>query len=209
MSDVTEEIEEDAKMVVEIDPETGLPVLPDNMLWRVCEAERYSSYGYYDRHGRPKLGKVTEVQLVRTGVTVTKIREVPVHGDRWWNRKKVVGQLSEPYEVIDEVVEFHEGFKNRTNRKKWIPEIAVNLSRDYTYEYDDREGDEQEFRFDIPVTEDGVAWLAEYVWRAYMRRMWDSAHTENEARENAVLRAKEDAVRDRLLGDYPPKKLTR
>jgi len=203
------------RIEVKIDPETGLPVLPEDMFWRVGEIEELS----YDRYYHPKEPRrdmVPAVQLIQTGRQVERIRKVPVYGEHWWNRNSIVSERKETYFDIEDVPVESAKFKGRQNYKKYLPDIAVNVSLNYGYTYSvsypegkDVPEENKIYDYDIPMNEEGIAFLADVVWRDYMSDSYDAAIREDQWRDASILKAQEKANQERLFGDYPPKKLER
>lgn len=202
------------RMEVKIDPETGLPVLPEDMFWRVGEVEEqvWDDYYTYSRHGgtyrERHYVKHPAVMLMQTGVETKRTREVPdTYGRHWWNKHSVLSYKKEEYTTTEEVLRGQSKFKDRTAYENYIPEIAVN-KRKNRHDWDDSDS-KPVYAFDIPITDEGVAFLAEGVWRRYMDYVWDQAVAEDKAREAEKLLIIEAENRDRLFGDYPPKTLVR
>ena len=208
------ETEDAERMEVKIDPETGLPILPEDMFWRVGEVEEK----IYDRWYRnePRRVQVPAVQLIQTGREVDRTRMVPIYGGHWWNRNSIVSERQEMYtEIVDQRVVYAK-FKGRQNYKKYMPDIAVNVSLNYGHTYsvsypEGRDVPEENkiFDYDIPMNEEGIAFLADVAWRGYMADMHNDAIREDQYRDAQILADQEKANQERLFGDYPPKTLVR
>lgn len=174
---------------IEIDPETGLPVVPEGMFWRVGEEKTYISSNYSRREAVVRLMQVQE--------PITKKREMPIYGRTWWGGQKVVGKAFETYtEQPDPEPVYQLPFSHHTARKESdIPSFA-----DHYVSRRNNEGDTLEWTFTVPITAEGIAWLATGIFRSYEKQQ------EADRKYEAIQKAKREA-KDKFYGDYPPKTL--
>jgi hypothetical protein len=175
---------------IQIDAETGMPVLPEGYFWRVGDKD-VAHYWY--KTDKPNMKPV--VQLMKTEGVVHKTREVPVYGKQWWNKNQQVDSVTEYYTEIGGPVEvmFHQ-FEGETRRKEWIPDFAssrVHMLRD---------DEPVEWWYEIPINQQGIAFLATALWGMFTNQQ------EHLRAEEAIERAKLEA-KEKFYGDYPPKSL--
>ena len=176
---------------VKIDPETGLPHLPEGLFWRVGVRDEVRHPPYWDFGGKPYTVQVDSVMLMKSNTQVAKTRKVPVYGDRWYNRDLVVGKKTEKYTEIGDAVLGYENFSGRyTYSEDAVPELGVSTG------WADSDGGVPRYYYKFPVTVETVAYLANLVFTAYL---------EDLEKATAEILSREE--RKRLMGDYPPKRL--
>ena len=200
---------EETETPLAIDPSTGLPVVPEDMFWRVSDVTRreYSRWSYktYTDIREPN------VQLVRTE-QIAHVRKVPdTYGKNWWNRNVVVAMKDETYHVPTQVVQAQRSIMGfGVEGRKNVPENAVNVRRDDYYDWttpEEGEEDTNKWLYDLPLTEDTIELLAAEVWRTYLEDQHEKAITADKTRDRLLEKEQNEAAKERLYGDYPPKTL--
>ena len=202
---------EDTETPLAIDPSTGLPVVPEDMFWRVADVSRreYKGWGsrYYEDITEPN------VQLVRTE-QIAHTRKVPdTHGKNWWNRNVVVSMKDQTYHVPEQVVLAQRSIMGfAAEGRKNVPENAVNLRKDDYYHWstpEEGEEDTNTWLYDLPLNEDTIELLSAQVWRSYLEKQHENAIEEDKLRDRRLEKEKNERAKERLYGYYPPKTLVR
>lgn len=176
---------------IKIDPETGLPAIPEGMFWRVGVRDEVRHPPYWDFDGKPYTVQVDSVMLMKSNAEITKTRKVPVCGDRWYNRNIVVGKKTEKYTEIGDAILGYENFAGRyVYSEDGVPELGKTTG------WVESDGGVPRYYYNLPVTVDSVAYLAKLVFEDYL---------EDLEKASAEILSREE--RERLMGDYPPKRL--
>jgi hypothetical protein len=173
----------------DIDTETGLPALPEGYWWRVGDVSAYARYGGSTK--RPGVAMMTKTKQA-------KRYSEQVLGTKWWNKGKVLGIKDVTREELLDYEKFSESFSERSVPEKeadQIPEFALNR-----VEYVEWSEDHLRISYDLPLNEKSVEFLADQIMQNFLRVEESNRQREEECRI-AV------ATRERLYGDYPPKKL--
>ena len=181
-----------------IDPETGLPEVPEGYFFRVEDTTRYV-------HRMKDLGTYVERQvpilkLIRL-TTKEDYRTVPVKGTKWYNSFFVVGYRDEFYDIVKEETAGSKLFEGFRAEKGEEPSFAINVTP--TDMWDNM------VDYDVPVTKETIAWLACTVWEAQLEVLdWEAQQARDKAEDDLrerELREQADKAREELYGDYPPK----
>lgn len=181
------------------DTTTGLPELPEGMWWRIGAISsvdeygntRYGTGGWSSSYG----GMVSAIQIMENRL-VQKTKEIPVYGDRWWNKHKIVDYDYEIKEELKDVAVFTRLFCGyATPDEESIPEHASNMGSSGKIG-----GPIEQYHYSYHENADGARALAEMMIKEYhvsalREKAWRIA-------EEAKKKAK-----DELFGDYPPKTL--
>jgi hypothetical protein len=180
---------------IEYDLETGLPVLPEGLFWRVGERDFQHYWRRVDRINKKPIMKPAVMIMKESGV-VTRERKVPIYGKQWWNKHQVVEEKIEYHQEMGGPVEvMYQEFDDLTTQNKDdIPEFAesyATLSRD---------GVDYEWYYNVPMSREGIAFLAGSLLKLY--REQEKVINARQEIERARLEAKE-----KFYGDYPPKTL--
>lgn len=180
-----------------IDPETGLPEVPEGYFFRLEDTTTFISRKGDIADAR----KVPILKLIEV-TTEQDYRVVPVRGTKWYNSLFVVGYREEAYDVPKEKVVASKRFEGFRATKGEEPSFAINISPAQYWEDDKTD-------YDVPVTKETLAWIAGMVWEGYLEVI---AYDEQVAREKAEeaarvasLQDQADKAREELYGDYPPK----
>lgn len=178
---------------------TGLPELPEGLWWRIGEIStkdeygntRYGTGGWSSSSG----GKLAAIQIMEKR-WVTETEEVPIYGDRWWNKHQIVKYDYPTKTELKEVAVFTRLFCGyATHDEKLIPEHASNMGGTGPIG-----GPMESYHYSYHENADGARALAEMMIEDYhssvrREKAWQIA-------EEAKQKAK-----DELFGDYPPKVL--
>jgi hypothetical protein len=127
---------------------------------------------------------------------VTETEEVPIYGDRWWNKNKVVEYDCKYNKELKEVAVFTRLFCGyATHDEKSIPEHASIKGSSGPIG-----GPIEQYHYSYHENADGARALAEMMVKEY------HASVRREQAWEIALEAKRKA-KDELFGDYPPKTL--
>ena len=177
-----------------IDPETGLPELPDDMFWRVGPHTRK----YYDKYGYPRESTRDSIILLKR-VEEPKKREVRVYGTKWYNNGTPIGYETETYfESSETVVGFERFGVRHAFFNESIPEMAESVVRFTNYVPDDS------VRYELPISAESISFLAKEIFSKYLR---DSQREAERIRVAEEKRLRDELAKDKFFGDYPPKRL--
>lgn len=178
---------------------TGLPELPEGAFWRIGEIPAKDRWGQtvYGTGGWASSvgGKMSAVQIMEVR-RVRKHTEVPVYGDRWWNKHTVVRHEPKTWHEDEEVsvlTRLFTGYAARTLDD--IPEHAVECGSSGPIG-----GPPTTYNYEYHVNADGARAIAEDMVKEYHRQV----------RQERAWRIAEEAkkrAKDELFGDYPPKTL--
>lgn len=166
------------------------------MFWRVG-VRKPESAEY--RQWLPK-PKAEEGVFLMQKTESRKERKVPVMGTKWWNKTIHVRTEIEFYTETEESELMFRRFNDyEAFEEAQVPEIAVKVRSSNCHSgYSDYSW--TEIKYNIPVSEEGVAYLARNILESYT-----SWQEELRAKEEAIKAEKE--AKERLFGDYPPKTL--
>jgi hypothetical protein len=171
----------------DIDTATGLPVVPEGFFWRVGNAADYDDYG----------GKKTYpgVALMQKQEPKLETFETPIHGVNWLGISKIVGYDKEERLVDQEPKQvYFEKFSPRfAFKEENIPSFAVNQRPYKAY-------NEDSWFYDLPLSEEGISYLATYIWNDHIKQMRKKEEYDRRMAERRTLEEK-------FFGDYPPKTL--
>lgn len=177
---------------IEIDPETGLPLLPEGQFWRVGRKDRprdmYPRY-YIDTYEDVNYGE--GVFLMGPKRRVERTTETPVYGVGWYRNKVVRYDTNTFYEDEEEVIDFRSFSSFIATSKDVIPEFGT-----YTFKYDNTE----RCYFDVSLSEEGIAFVASSIMSVRLAAERRQKQADEKAR-------KAQELKDKFYGDYPPKKL--
>lgn len=177
-----------------IDPETGLPELPDDMFWRIGPHTRK----YHDRYGYPRESTRDSIILLKR-IEEAKKREVRLYGDKWYNSGTPVGYGTETYfESSETVIAFERFGSRRSYFGEEIPEMAESVVRFTNFMPDDSA------RYELPISFESISYLAKKIWRNYLRETEREAEKVRLAEEK---RLRDELAKEKFFGDYPPKKI--
>lgn len=185
--------------MTEIDETTGFPVVPEDYFFRVAEVARLELDEDTLECVKTLRGEVLLVKLIE----VEKARDLPIRGTHWWDRWRVVRMGYETYTVLEEKVVQKSSFDRHyawEHEGEVVPAFAENV-----VEQSGRS------RFDVPFSKEGIVWIAAKLWKEQQAAL----EVEREIREAKLAREQEArrkieefrAIKDELLGDYPPKTL--
>lgn len=180
------------EIVIEIDPATGLPVVTDGYYWRVTDGKTWM-----DSHMAPAFGR-----YIHTGPQVelrrkfTEDQTKNVYGVWPWNKNKIIRkytvQVERDHTIIFKKFEGWAGDK--------APEVAVNV-----------QGRVFDIRFDIQQTAEGIAWIADKIWRGHAvleaTQKARNAEAEKKRQKAEKEKAELEEFKSTFYGDYPPKTL--
>jgi hypothetical protein len=169
---------------------TEFPDVPDGMFFRVSEEVRRNYWGDLISEGLAvKLASVTPERQ--------EVREI--YGEHWWNKNVHLGRKNV---TIPEKESVHgiRYFKDRlyTVDRSDIPRFVKDITH-RTYD-DDELNLPDEYDYLIPISDEGVAFLAWCIWVSYLSQLEFDALEEDRIK-------KEKEAKERLIGDYPPKTL--
>ena len=181
-----------------IDPETGLPEVPEDYFWRLEDTTTYvNRCGDLGRYVEREVPILKLIQFA----TDQDYRTVPVRGTKWYNRLFVVGYRDEFYDIVKEKTVASKRFEGFLAEKGEEPSFAINVDTDKFWD--------GRVNYDVPVTKETIAWIAGMVWEGYLEVLdWEAQEArekETEALRDKELRDQADKARDELYGDYPPK----
>lgn len=177
---------------------TGLPELPEGQWWRIGEISsvdewgqtRYGTGGWASSSG----GKMSAIQIMEKR-WVTKSVKIPVYGDRWWNKNKVMEHEVKTKTELKEVSVFTRLFCGyATEDESKIPEHA------YRNGGTSGGGQPEKHHYSYHENADGARALAEMMVKEYHIQV----------RRERACRIAEEAktkAKNELFGDYPPKTL--
>lgn len=172
---------------VALDQHTGLPEVPEGYFWRVGEIDQKYGTGGWSSGGRMKPG----VSLMTTGY-VTKYENIPIYGTRWWNKHIQVATEVREWPELAEVTVTQRLFTGWAAAPGRVPEIGIECGGMGTIH-----GPLTTIHYEIPVTPEGIKWIAEGIWKDFQANEKWRKQIEDEKRY----------VKENLYGDYPPKNL--
>ena len=172
---------------VELDQHTGLPEVPEGYFWRVGEIDEKYGTGNWSSGGRLKPG----VSLMKTGY-VTKRKEIPIYGTRWWNKRTQVDTEFKQWSELDTVTVIQRLFTGWAAAPGEVPEIGIECGGMGSIN-----GPLTTIHYEVPITPEGIKWIAEGILADFQAAEKWRKQVEDEKRY----------VKENLYGDYPPKKL--